>query len=381
MNRIILALFSVFILTGCFADMSIKPHAGYPVCVKCILCNDDVQTLELMYAAAVGTEEYEPVEDATVVLFDISGDGKKEVARFKHEEGTRWTANYTPVGGSIYGLEVEVPGRDLISAQTVFPESFKVYGLLTYGERYMEATVVQGLLGIFDGDIANYHKYIDELHEMGKRDFSEVYPGALYRIECENDIRLMVRSDNYKYKVGIALDLGGLNDLTIFGGRLKSTEDEISRGYGPVYYPVDYNVYYPFVIADYPRDYDNGHGRLTLLYRKDHTKKDGDMEFYPSCEKFFRMLPVVIEKAPLIQQFQVNHSLMYNMTFYSITDELEQYILHTWRGESDDSTCTNILEKLYSGDETYTNIQNGYGVFAAWYKTAPIQEIEDQLLF
>ena len=122
-------LLTVFaaVLQSCVKDIYLDPGEAPEVVVECVLTEEPVQELYLSYAKGVSQKEADPLPEAEVLLIDQSLD--KTSFSFTNAGEGKWILDYSAIPGHSYRLEIKVPGRDLITAETKMPEDFEVkYG-------------------------------------------------------------------------------------------------------------------------------------------------------------------------------------------------------------------------------------------------------------
>ncbi len=83
------------------------------------------QTLWLQYVKGKSAPDLIPITDAEVYLQFSSG-GATGIKEFTHVDGSKWeTDSLTMIlSGMTYSLTVQIPGRDVIKAQTTIPRSY-----------------------------------------------------------------------------------------------------------------------------------------------------------------------------------------------------------------------------------------------------------------
>ena len=105
------------LMTSCLEDIDLDTGERI-LNVYCILDQGPEQELELSYIAPTGETNRPVVEDVTVTLFD----GGTPVGQFTRLSETKWNLAYSPQGGHTYRLEVTVPGENILTAETKFPD-------------------------------------------------------------------------------------------------------------------------------------------------------------------------------------------------------------------------------------------------------------------
>lgn len=114
--NLLLSLTLALLASSCLEEVNLDTGEDI-INVFCVLGHGPEQTLELSYIATAGRSA-RPVDDGTVVTLLEDG---VEVGRFEKTSGTSWTLDFTPKGGRLYRLEVDVPKKPLIYAETTYP--------------------------------------------------------------------------------------------------------------------------------------------------------------------------------------------------------------------------------------------------------------------
>ena len=366
---------------GCVQELRVEPAKDFPVCVKCILSSsDDIQSLDIVYAAPLNSESFKPVKDATIKLYKVSDSGKTDAASFFHNEGSRWTCNFRPECGSSHRLEISIPGRDLIYSETEVPSPISVdyLSVPAYGDVVLESEM-------YPYDFYGNQVFIDELHKEGIKDLCEVMPGPLYRVNTDEDVDVIVTApysgnrdiffvplkiDGFISQTSNGTDLfHGIEDITITAGGRVYMSWMTSEYDGA-------NMYQNYFLAHIPEDFQNGLSGVStvgnlfgtrnfmLLYDNSGVQH----EFRVDPRKFFIIL--ALEKwddkyAICAEAFRRDYE---KLTFTIISGELKKYYSDVV-SKRPQSEITDILEKLYMGDDIYSNVENGSGIFGSTFTT------------
>lgn len=116
---------ATILISSCVQPLEIKADWDEPpVVVHCVLTQDNKQTVELYYASAIGEDSFSKVQEATVT---VKGENKHDVHTFTNERNGVWTAEFKPSFDCTYSLEIEIPGRETITATTRTPEQVGVF--------------------------------------------------------------------------------------------------------------------------------------------------------------------------------------------------------------------------------------------------------------
>lgn len=198
-------------VSGCVQPVEIEPPADRDVFVKCILMNDTVQTVTLLYSGAIGAERFEPVEEAEVYLL-----GPEKVRLICHPVGDgRWECDIRPKAGGEYELHVQIPGRQPISANTTFPKSFvfasKAFAPIRWYQDVIDHhigetfhSLIPSCLGAVRKYIPNYDEIVPpitrthssgpdpevlvRIAEAGGTTLQQMMPGMAFLVEAEEDV-------------------------------------------------------------------------------------------------------------------------------------------------------------------------------------------------
>ena len=314
--KFIWVLSFMMVLTGCVETIVMDPgEKDLPVMVNCLLTSDsDVQTLYLQFVKGKAAKEYIPITDAKVYvsssIFTIN---------FHHVDGNRWESEKYPIeGGKHYRLTVEIPGRDVIRAETTCPIAYR----------------------------PSYHT---DLHEVNSMDFHSMY----YQIErFPRDKDQPIRT----------------SPVWVFAkGKLKTYDlcDE----------------YYPFVVTDHPYSDDfniNGLKFSDLTFEGDF---DGHCMAvsWPAFHNMRRMMPelplhdvfVRIDHldtsrfhmlAGPIEYPKVGEPHQDHFVFSYVSDEYDEYLRSVYvRNRKLD----HDFSRIYSTEGVYSNIEGGVGIFGS----------------
>lgn len=116
-GSLLLALSTVSCVREVILDAGDNPQ----VVVDCILSDDPVQTLYLVYTKGATKESALELTEAVATLADLSED--KEVGRFARAADGSWQLDYAAIPGHSYRLDVSVPGHEPIWAEQTMPQS------------------------------------------------------------------------------------------------------------------------------------------------------------------------------------------------------------------------------------------------------------------
>ena len=390
-NIFIRSLISILLLAGCTQEMDLTPFSGYPVCVFCVLTNDEVQNLELVYARPLFETEFQPVTEASVTLQRIDGDNKQNVGSFTRNADTeRWQLDYTPIANAKYRLEINVPGRDLVYAELTYHPQISIS--TKYVPGYEDNVAVEDSLDPSNRgyDLSENQKYYDAVHSKGLKDMSETMPGILFKVETSQTVSLMMKSDYisswqtslFYCDLPTVVNINKVSKVSIsensyftednYGGRSSILWTKSLDGYP---------LWKDFILFDISPDFSNSLSKPhTLLFdAQGYPKYRGSCEIWPECFNVFRIIPImygsIIYPSSVRYRYMISHGgSVSRYSFYCITDELKEYLIDAWpKFYAPRKEETDILKKLYAGEDVYSNIHGGYGIFGAYYKTKASQ--------
>lgn len=112
------------LMTSCLEDINLDTGERI-LNVYCVLKQGSNQELELSYIAPTGGTSSAVREDVVITLFD----GNTPVGQFTRVSETKWSLDYTPQEGHAYRLEIEVPGEEMLTAETKYPTACTIRGV------------------------------------------------------------------------------------------------------------------------------------------------------------------------------------------------------------------------------------------------------------
>lgn len=119
-NRFFAVCFFSLLTISCVDPVEV-PQTVREVFVKCILVNDSTQKAELYYSAPMGSSCFEPVEDASVQIT-----GPYDIYSFIYAGDGVYVCDFQPRPERTYRLDIQIPGKEAISATTEFPEEMRI---------------------------------------------------------------------------------------------------------------------------------------------------------------------------------------------------------------------------------------------------------------
>ena len=110
-------------LSSCVKDIIMDAKERPEVAVACILSDDPIQELNIVYTKGASLKEAPKVMEAEALLKDLT---TGEIRKFERQEDGVWRIEYAAAPRHKYKLEVSVPGYDTIWAEDTMPDSVKV---------------------------------------------------------------------------------------------------------------------------------------------------------------------------------------------------------------------------------------------------------------
>ncbi len=108
------------LLSSCAKEIIMDAEEKPVIVVECVLSEEPVQTLKMMFAKGALMDEVMPIEGAEAVLINVTAN--REVGKFERKDEMTWTLDYQALERYLYRLEVRVPGYDLVWAEQNMPD-------------------------------------------------------------------------------------------------------------------------------------------------------------------------------------------------------------------------------------------------------------------
>ncbi|MFV0391889.1 MAG: DUF4249 family protein [Paludibacteraceae bacterium] len=125
---VLVALF----LSGCVETIDFSRYEDKRVVVNCLLTRDTVQKLTLNYTSPLGENYYEEVTQAKITLLE----NDIPIGEFQKTGYAEWKLNFRARFRQNYSLNIEIPGKELITATTVFPSPVYISRLRELDNKY-----------------------------------------------------------------------------------------------------------------------------------------------------------------------------------------------------------------------------------------------------
>jgi len=386
-KELLFGILWLFMMAGCIQPVEITPPAERAIIVKSILMNGAIPTVELYYSGAVGDTNFDPVEDAQVMIATRAG----SVYQLNHEKNGRYLGSFIPNPNQTYHLTVLVPGRDTISATTTIPEKFEMNSAFFPPEEWLEDSdrVLKDLLipelstpdfpfydweeynRIYPWGFRKIGKAVEEMRSTGGSSLMGLMPGMIFSVvsswprvmyivgtkeEGGKTVRVKHLATNH-----LLADNANLGE-TVYRSEDNVTVDtplrqQFERAVGTRYEGLPLHDDYLRIISD--GDYDNGLREVYSLISRSSVYNNN---YLHDASPFFSV----------VGDFTYNywgedgagrHSSLY---FCSVSEEYDLYLQDCHRQIADRKG--DILTSLYSNaTNNYTNVHGGFGIFGAMY--------------
>ena len=188
-------------LSSCVKDVIMDAKEKPAVAVACILSDDPVQELHIVYTKGASLKEAPIVMEAEALLKDLT---TGETRYFERNEDGIWRMDYAAVPEHRYRLEVTVPGYDTLVAEDTMPDSFPIhvrnnYQLYQVLEIPIPASYVEGYN--FEDD-PNYDLYKDDLLISDELDPNDLPRGETIFALYPTNYPLWIYAMNYNPVTG-----------------------------------------------------------------------------------------------------------------------------------------------------------------------------------
>lgn len=119
--RLLVAVACLAAATACVKDIIMDAMEDPELVVACVLSDDPVQVLKLLYTKGASRDQAPDPPEATAVLTDLT-EGK-EAGRFARSADGSWQLAYSAIPTHRYRLDVTVPGHEPVWAEQTMPEA------------------------------------------------------------------------------------------------------------------------------------------------------------------------------------------------------------------------------------------------------------------
>ncbi|MBQ9172570.1 MAG: DUF4249 family protein [Bacteroidales bacterium] len=359
----------ILLLCFCTRETDLKPEGrGTPV-VECVLSQDAVQTLRLTLTDIASDEDRNTLENATVLLTDTDNG---EVMRFKYDGASLWTLDYSAKPNHRYLLEIDVDGRDKVSAETRMPEELAIkYTVMTH------ATPDAMMLNFDEDDDHSEHFEGFPDFEQGIRYVIKSLPsGAVWVCGRSYD----KSSDTFSFAQEIATSLENADPFNLSGEEYWNPFNQKADSWYQEHY--DDDTIYPggrSSLYHYPKQFRPTmykyivgraiHDRFLRIpsLEEDDNRTAADPEGYFSIAGSFTPdydFWTFDENAMPINMASSWTPGDSYLLFSSLSPEYDRYLKECLIEKAAMESVSDFAS-LFSRKNTYGNIKNGIGIFGA----------------
>ena len=294
---------------SCIEPISLKTEEEDVVTLNCILTQEPVQELTLCYSKAEDAGNYVPITKAEVKLYEEN----VYVGDFVWKESDKWALDYTPIPGKEYSIKAKIDGHKDLIAKTRLP--IATLGLYRYPYDLLssdrEPIICLGIEAIVPEDAVLW----------------------IYAINMDGKLAEYLATDHSgldMFNASVTTLLTYKGSDTFLGGdivKLPSNEKQ------------DFPLMQRRLRIEHTKDY---YQKLGWCYTQRGWANDTTTLFRiaASCDDSRNEIVVMC-----------------------VSEELDKYMLSTWNSYLLDGT----VEKLYSTENMFTNIENGVGFFGGAY--------------
>ncbi len=316
---------------SCTADLDIDPQKQ-SVVVHGVLVNEPRQVIDLHYTSYLSGEYMPPIEQAKVWVEqeDLDGTVLHQYEYVAVGNG-RWEAEFTPEFGAKYNLLIQVPGRPVIQATTIFPSNKNMRNLRCNAKYYnFETAYIPLYLWVYGQD-----------YNPNTRSYA-----LTSLIYGEGQIRI------YEDPESFFLEVDDPDTLLDCEGFLDDFNEAV------------------FQVQDIPEL------RLSYAYYKSPTSmlRKRYLRFELGTSKdpqLYFEYPLTLIVLPV---FQLSEDLLPHpnsyVVFESVSEEYDLYLRYVLNFEERKEVLEESRDyiQLYNHTDSYTNLEHAIGIFGASYK-------------
>ena len=394
--RTFLVILPLFFLASCVEEIVMSPEEKRAVNVECVLENSETQTLHLNYTAYMSEDFQTPVEDAAITVKEYTWKHKGEEVicvinkeyKFQRVKDGIWNAEFSPIPGARYDLEIYTSRGDTITASTYYVRDTTMFRW--YDE--LDFVFPKGNPGTKDLFLPTIYSTVLNTPECSFNDVrSAEFP--LFRFYSESTFPLWIYGMDYdpakdEYCQAELITIPYPDSLRVLS-TVHPYYDWIDRfnvvdvkreDVAEFRYPDDVGIEFPHVLEyGYPQylhgeynatttDMHYRYLRLQCSYNapkkgqfKPGTQTDG---YYP-CE-FCGHIYV----AASFRQYRygIPHPKAY-LVFQVANEDYDRYLktLVSWSQKKEYGGNTSLTDIWEHKSQLYSNINNGLGIFGAKY--------------
>ena len=374
------------IIPSCVQPLEIEPQwEEPPVIVNCVLkrvgreslllLKDEqytTQTVELYYAGATGQAELAKVQEAEVTIYCKD---RKKAFTFTNEGNGVWSSEFTPDYDCTYCLEIKIPGRETITAETRVPEEVTVFRdglpisyLIRRGDQLIELSDEQAI------ELIEKAGFVPPEKEMGGGILGSI-SGREYGFETKHDIYVWI---HHNLGCDLATDHIYVDDCNVtsrtYDAGLFSTEElslkpslKSRKGIVPCCFGLPLHKGFLRIVnpVGYRRSTPNRYGGLQLKPDIGNTEWHGPSCYEAIPDHHFDRAFVIL--GDFTYKTREEYAELENLEYLEariVSEELDRYYrdVYSYLNTNND----NIFNMVYSSSESISsNIRNGLGIFGS----------------
>ncbi len=338
-KKVIPVLFLLMVF-GCVEEVDVDPGEARLVAVNGILTQEEVQELSLCWSAGGDKKVYVPVSDAEVIL---SCEGQ-EVGRYGHLGEGKWRLAYAGIPGRTYSLQVVVPGHDHpVSATTTIPEG--VIGIYRFPQDGLNSREsFQSCIGIA----------VDSEDENSVLWIYADYPAN----SATGDSRIVMASVMTTDHPGVDMfnvaNLSVKEYISLVGGYPLNGDILGHYSYETLTtYPEDRPLFNRYLRIAHTRNY------IRYLQYGGYSAKDVEGNQHLLLSEPYTEFVTSLPLFKISGSFPIRGATLHAM---KVSPELDKYLLSGWSKAME--YLNGDFTMLYDTENTYTNVENGIGIFA-----------------
>ena len=341
-KRILILLASLLLgSSSCIKDIYLDSGEKPKVVVECVLTEGPLQELYLSYTKEVSQKEADPLLEADARLIDLVTGEYSDT--FSYGGAGKWLLEYKAFYGHEYLLEINVPGYNLITAQTRMPAEF---------------TSSHISFGAFSSWLSNSSTFPIEKYKTTKYGYS----GGSFFYGFPDHCWIYFINDDGSIAETICTDYPGVDDFNLTGDTYVSDVrkkpvylgwKETPEGLESVWGEEQDAFLYPSLIGQ------GLHDRFLRIPK-------GEEFQYPDTDYGL----TIDERLSLISQYYVisgsfkTERLRGTLCIESLSEEYDLYMAAAMRAAK--IIGSTDISKIYLKDNILdTNIKGGLGIFGA----------------
>jgi len=355
-------IFQILLLCGCVkVENDIEVRFKKKPVVNCLFNPDSIWRVNVTLSPASSSELPGSINNAVVKIFE---DGNFfEELKYERDGNYRSLLGKKPVTGKVYSISVQVAGYPLITARDTIPAALTITDIKTdtvpfkfsFSPFFDPATVFSSKVTFTDADLKPKYYFVRPLYYL-KEELS-VYSVTNKTFDSLRVKRLLSQSDSLK--------------LSTLAGQVFIGLSEFKKNLDSLFYP----------LAVLPAIYQYSYEGVSAVFKeanfKQHQAYIIDVQFKQIGDYYYLLFGEKLSEAPILNK-QLNTLINYypGGIFSIVNGEIVKKEAHYFldivtaskAGYTYFSTyvqnVTNRGNPFTEPVNTFSNIQNGYGIFA-----------------